>query len=172
MERVWRFISILLVCALLLLPATGCQLPQQSSSQDVLNLWDIDPITLDPAISTDMTSITYITQIFSGLVRLNDALEVVPDIAESWERSQDGKTYTFYLRHGVKFHDGKEVKASDFKYSLERACDPNTGSQTAATYLGDIVGARDMLAGKAEEPSLSLMMIAYVSFMMTPSTKS
>ncbi len=153
MKRIWRFISILLVCALLLLPATGCQLQQLSSSQDVLNLWDIDPITLDPAIATDMTSITYITQIFSGLVRLNYVWGVVPDIAESWERSQDGKTYTFYLRHGVKFHNGEEVKASDFKYSLERACDPNTGSQTAATYLGDIVGARDMLAGKAKEIS-------------------
>jgi len=137
----------------LLLPSTGCQLEQSSSNQDVLNLWDIDPITLDPAISTEMTSITYIMQIFSGLVRLNDALEVVPDIAEKWQRSQDGKTYTFYLRHGVKFHDGKEVKAADFKYSWERACDPNTGSQTAVTYLGDIVGARDMLAGKAKEIS-------------------
>jgi oligopeptide transport system substrate-binding protein len=128
-------------------------LEQLSPGQDVLNLWDIDPITLDPAISTEMTSITYIMQIFSGLVRLNDALEVVPDITEKWERSQDGKTYTFYLRHGVRFHDGKEVKASDFKYSWERACDPDTGSQTAVTYLGDIVGARDMLAGKAKEIS-------------------
>ena len=144
-----------LICALLLLPSTGCQ-PEvrvSPSNQDVLNLWDIGPITLDPAISSEMTSHTYVMQIFSGLVRLDDELEVVPDMAERWQKSRDGMTYTFYLRHGVRFHDGKGVKAADFKYSWERACDPNTGSQTAATYLGDIVGAQDMLAGKAEEIS-------------------
>jgi len=77
----------------------------------------------------------------------------VPDIAESWEESADGEAYTFHLRQGVKFHSGGEVKAADFKYSWERACDPTTGSGTAATYLGDIVGAKDMLAGKTREIS-------------------
>jgi oligopeptide transport system substrate-binding protein len=100
-----------------------------------------------------MSSHTYIMQIFSGLVRLDQELNVVPDIAESWEESPDGKTYTFHLRQGVKFHDGTEVKAGDFKYSWERACDPDTASGTAATYLGDIVGAKDMLAGEAGEIS-------------------
>ena len=142
-----------LILALLVLPSLGCQLGQPSSGQDVLNLWDIGPITLDPAISNDMASHLYITQIFSGLVGLNDDLEVVPDIAERWQESQDGRTYTFYLRHGVRFHDGREVKASDFKYSWERACDPDTGSQTAATYLGDIVGAQDVFVGQTKEIS-------------------
>ena len=154
MKRIWQFVFLpLLICALLLLPSVGCQPWGLSYSQGILNLWDIDPITLDPAISSEMTSHTYVMQIFSGLVRLDDELEVVPDIAERWEKSQDGKTYTFYLRHGVKFHDGEEVKAADFKYSWERACDPATGSQTAATYLGDIVGAREMLAGEAKKIS-------------------
>ena len=156
MKRIWQSVLLaLLICALLLLPSTGCQpgVKVSPSSQGTLNLWDIGPITLDPSISSETTSHSYVMQIFSGLVRLDDGLEVVPDIAEKWQRSQDGKTYTFYLRHDVKFHDGKEVKAIDFKYSWERACNPNTGSQTAATYLGDIVGAKDMLAGKAKEIS-------------------
>ncbi|MEA3253630.1 MAG: peptide ABC transporter substrate-binding protein, partial [Chloroflexota bacterium] len=89
----------------------------------------------------------------SGLLRLNDEVEVLPDIAEDWQKSEDGQSYTFHLRHGVKFHDGRKVVAADFKYSWERACAPATGSQTAATYLGDIVGARDMLAGGATEIS-------------------
>jgi oligopeptide transport system substrate-binding protein len=154
-KRIWQLTLLsLLVFALLLLPSTGCRLGQLSSGgQGVLNLWDIGPITLDPAISTDLSSHTYVMQIFSGLVRLDDELKVVPDIAESWEKSPDGETYTFHLRQGVKFHSGREVKAADFKYSWERACDPDTGSQTAATYLGDIVGVKDMLAGKAEEIS-------------------
>lgn len=156
MKRAFRLAVLsLLTCALLLLPSTGCQLEVGilPSSQDVLNLWGVDPITLDPAISSETTSHAYIMQIFSGLVRLDDELEVMPDIAERWETSQDGKTYTFYLRNGTEFHSGREVKARDFQYSWERACNPDTSSQTAATYLGDIVGARDMLAGEAEEIS-------------------
>jgi oligopeptide transport system substrate-binding protein len=136
---------------LFLFPLTGC-FPWWGA-ENVLYLWDTGPLTLDPAISADMSSHTYVTQIFSGLLRLDQELEIVPDIAESWEVSPDGKTYTFYLRQGVKFHNGGEVKAGDFKYSWQRACDPATGSGTAATYLGDIVGAKDMLAGETEEIS-------------------
>jgi oligopeptide transport system substrate-binding protein len=151
-KRIWQLISLsLLLLALLVLPSTGCYL--WWGGEDVLRLCDVGPMELDPAISADATSHTYVMQIFSGLVRLDHELNVVPDIAESWEKSPDGKTYTFYLRQGVKFHNGKEVKAADFKYSWERACDPDTTSGTAATYLGDIVGAKDMLAGKAGEIS-------------------
>ncbi len=114
---------------------------------NVLTLFDIDPWTLDPALCSDANSHEYIVQIFSGLVRLGDDLEPVPDIAQRWELSPDGTTYTFYLREDVFFHDGRKVTAEDFKYSWERACLPETGSQTAATYLGDIVGADDVLAG-------------------------
>jgi len=92
-------------------------------------------------------------QLFSGLVRLDDNLEPVPDIAQRWRVSDDGRTYTFYLRQDVSFHNGKEVKAEDFKYSWQRACDPDTGSLTAATYLGDIVGVKEVLAGETREIS-------------------
>lgn len=119
----------------------------------VLNLYGIDPWTLDPAVSSEMTSHEYIMQLFSGLVCLDDNLEPAPDIAQDWEISPDGTTYTFYLRDDVMFHDGTEVKAEDFKYSWERACDPATGSQTAAAYLGDIVGVSEVLAGETKEIS-------------------
>jgi oligopeptide transport system substrate-binding protein len=150
-KRIWQLALLsLLVATLLFLPSTACW---PFSGQGVLRLWDVGPLKLDPAISADMSSHLYVMQIFSGLVRLDQELNIVPDIAESWEPSSDGKTYTFYLRQGVKFHSGREVKAADFEYSWERACDPDTGSGTAATYLGDIVGAKDMLAGKTGEIS-------------------
>jgi ABC-type transport system substrate-binding protein len=117
----------------------------------VLTTVGADPPTLDPALTQDATSAEYIVEIYSGLVTLNSKLEVIPDIAESWELSPDGKTYTFHLRRGVKFHSGKEVTAQDFLYSLDRATDPRTGSTVADTYLGDIVGARDKLAGKRKQ---------------------
>jgi oligopeptide transport system substrate-binding protein len=150
-KRIWQLAVLsLLLSALLIWPSAACQ---PFSDQNVLNLWDTGPLTLDPAISADMSSHLYVMQIFSGLVRLDQDLNIVPDIAESWEESPDGKTYTFHLQQGVKFQNGREVKAADFKYSWERACDPATGSGTAATYLGDIVGAKDMLAGKAGQIS-------------------
>ena len=153
MKRTGFILLALLIGLALLLLVMGCQPQQLSSQQEAFDLWGENPITLDPAISSESTSHAYIMQIFSGLVRLNEEMEVVPDIARSWEISQDGMTYTFYLRHGVKFHEGREVKAADFKYSWERACRPQLASQTAAMYLGDIIGAREMLAGEAESLS-------------------
>ncbi len=155
MKKVW-LITLLsaLACTLIALPlAIGCQPKAPDQEQGVLNLWDTGPITLDPAISSEMTSHTYVLQIFSGLVRLGTDSKPAPDITERWDRTNDGKTYTFYLRKGVKFHNGREVTAQDFKYSWERACNPATRSQTAATYLGDIVGVKDVLQGKATKIS-------------------
>ncbi|UCB44204.1 MAG: peptide ABC transporter substrate-binding protein [Dehalococcoidales bacterium] len=152
MRRATYFlISVTLLLGLLL---TGCPPePPPVLGQGSLSLYGIDPMTLDPAISGEMTSHEYITQIFSGLVRLGDDLEPEPDIAEKWTVSSDGMTYRFYLRRGVTFHDGREVKAEDFVYSWERACNPETGSQTAAAFLGDIVGAKAVLAGETQEIS-------------------
>jgi len=95
-------------------------------------LW-ADPPTLDPHLTGDTTSAGVVVEIFSGLVALNTDLELVPDIAESWERSTDGLVYTFHLRPNAKFHDGKPVTAQDFKWSIERAANPKIGSTVADT---------------------------------------
>ncbi|MBI4301793.1 MAG: peptide ABC transporter substrate-binding protein, partial [Chloroflexi bacterium] len=122
-----------------------------SGKGNEFTLLGADPPTLDPALSGDATSAEYIVHIFSGLVTINRQLEVEPDIAERWDVSPDGKIYTFYLRSGVKFHNGREVTAHDFKYSIERAADPATESTTADAYLGDIVGVKDKLSGKRKD---------------------
>jgi len=125
-------------------------LPERVAGE--LRLFGPDPITLDPALAADVGSATYIVEIFSGLVTFDKDLNIVPDIAERWEVSADGRTYTFRLRRGVLFHDGSRmVTAQDFKYSMERALNPRTGSTVALTYLGDIVGARDFARGRAQE---------------------
>jgi oligopeptide transport system substrate-binding protein len=143
-----RYIVLALVVLFSLL-VSGCS----CSEEVVLNLYGVDPYTLDPAVSGEMTSHVYLMQLFSGLVRFDDNLEPAPDIAERWEVSNGGRTYTFYLRQDVKFHDGRKLTAEDFKYSWERACAPQTGSLTAATYLGDIVGVSGVLAGQTGEIS-------------------
>ena len=134
--------------------AGGCGLFQSNgeSGTYTLNLVDTDPTTLDPAVSSEVTSTQYIIEIFSGLLRLDDKMQPVPDIAASVPSvSSDGLTYTFKLRQDVKFSDGRAVTASDFKYSWERAANPATNSQTASSYLGDIVGVNDELAGKSNQ---------------------
>ena len=120
------------------------------SGRQVLRQPGGDPPTLDPHLSGDSTSAEYIVEIFSGLLTLDRELNLVPDLAESWTVNDTDTVYTFTLRSNAQFHDGKPVRASDFKWSFERACDPATGSYTADTYLGDIVGCRDKLRGKAD----------------------
>ncbi|MFC2034612.1 peptide ABC transporter substrate-binding protein [Chloroflexota bacterium] len=152
-------LSVVLASGLLVLGlSSGCQSAQEEAltvvtGGNVFNLYGIDPLTLDPAVSSEATSHQYVMQLFGGLVRLDDNLEPAPDIAREWQVSDDGRTYTFYLRHDVRFHSGDEVKAEDFEYSWRRASDPATGSLTAATYLGDIVGVSEVLAGESKEIS-------------------
>jgi len=154
MKRIlYILLSVIFLSSLII---TGCQSKKESilpTKGSILNLYGIDPLILDPAISGEMTSHEYVMQLFSGLVRLDDNLEPAPDIAEKWEVSDDGRTYTFYLRKDVRFHSGRNVKAEDFAYSWQRACDPATGSMTAAAYLGDIVGVHEVLAGETNEIS-------------------
>jgi oligopeptide transport system substrate-binding protein len=115
-------------------------------------LWS-DPPTLDPHLTSDTTSAFLVVEIHAGLVSLSPDLVLVPDIAERWERSEDGLVYTFYLRPNARFHDGKPITAQDFKWSLERAARPETGSPVADTYLNDIVGAQAVFDGDATEMS-------------------
>ena len=114
-------------------------------------LWS-DPPTLDPHLTSDTTSAGIVVEVFSGLVTLNTNLQLVPDLAESWT-IDDGMVYTFKLRPNARFHNGKPVTAGDFKWSLERAADPETASPVADTYLNDIVGAMDYIEGNASEIS-------------------
>ena len=115
-------------------------------------LW-ADPPTLDPHLTTDTTSAGVVVELFSGLVTLNTDLQLVPDIAEGWDISADGTVYTFHLRPNAKFHDGKQITASDFKWSIERAVSPDTASPVVDTYLDDIVGVNDALEGLTADVS-------------------
>jgi oligopeptide transport system substrate-binding protein len=119
-----------------------------------LRMAGADPITLDPALASDAGSAQYIVELFGGLVTLDRDLKVVPDLAESWTISPDGLVYTFKIRQGAQFHNGKQVTANDFKYSLDRTAKlGQTTSITAEAYLGDIVGAKDVTRGRAESIS-------------------
>src|SRR5215831_9576323 len=80
-----------------------------------------DPKTLDPARVSDIYSLSVSQQIFDGLVQYDQALTIVPALAEFWRASRDGLVWTFNLRRGVKFHHGREVTADDVVYSFARS---------------------------------------------------
>ena len=110
----------------------------------------IDPPTLDPHLTTDATSAQIIIEVFGGLVTIDRDLNIVPDLAEDWDVSDDGTVYTFYIRTDAVFHNGKPVTAEDVRWSLERATNPLTESPVVDQYLGDIVGVKEKLNGDAE----------------------
>ena len=111
-------------------------------------LWN-DPPTLDPHLAGDTTSSGIIVEIFGGLVAFDPDLNLIPDLAESWEISDDGTVYTFKIRDNAVFHDGKKVTSDDFKWSFQRAANPETASTVAETYLGDIIGVEEVINGES-----------------------
>jgi oligopeptide transport system substrate-binding protein len=111
-----------------------------------------DPKTLDPARVSDIYSLSVSQQIFDGLVQYDSALTIVPALAEFWRASRDGAVWTFNLRHGVKFHHGREVNADDVVYSFARILDPKTRSGAAELFL-NIKGAREFREGRSKSVS-------------------
>jgi ABC-type transport system substrate-binding protein len=107
-----------------------------------------DPATLDPARISDIYGLSVSQQIFDGLVEFDPTLTIVPALAQYWKASRDGLTWTFTLRRGVKFHDGREVTADDVVYSLSRLLDPRVKSAAADLFV-NIQGARRFREGRA-----------------------
>lgn len=110
--------------------------------------------SLDPALARDLDTNLLVRQIFRGLMGFDDELRPVPELASDVTVSDDRLTYTFRLRADGRFHDGRRITAGDAVASLTRALNPATtnGEPTAlaaATYLMDIAGAADLLAGRA-----------------------
>lgn len=104
--------------------------------------------TLDPPATNASNSVMAAGLIFEGLVRLDSKLNIQPAGAEKWDISDDGKTYTFHIRQGLKWPDGSNVTSEDFRYSLERALSKQFANGSAGYYLSNIVGAPDWIQGK------------------------
>ena len=109
-----------------------------------------DVSTLDPAIGYDWQNWSMIKSLFDGLMDYEPGTtNLKKDLAEDYTISEDGKTFTFTLRKGVKFHNGREMTAEDVKYSIDRVVNPKTQSPGAG-FFGSIVGFEEASEGKAE----------------------
>ena len=106
-----------------------------------------NPETLDPALNSAIDASNTIITIFEPLLLINENNEVIGGQAESWEASEDGLTWTFTMRDGLKWSDGTDLNAKDFEYSFKRMANPDTAAPYAETCLGMIDGFDAAQAG-------------------------
>jgi ABC-type transport system substrate-binding protein len=111
-----------------------------------------DPNSLDSILGYNLPAWQSLMNLYRGLM-IYEGDRAVPDMADGWpEISPDGLVYTFKIKPGIKFHNGREVEAADFKYSLERVLDPDWASW-ANYYLISLKGAQEVIDGQTKEVS-------------------
>jgi len=106
--------------------------------------------SIDPALNTTNDGANYLTYLFDNLLRTDKDGKVVPSLAQKYEVSDDGLTWTFHLRDGLKWSDGSDFTANDFVYSWQRMVDPDVAAPYAETVLGMVEGY-DEAIGKPDE---------------------
>ncbi len=112
-----------------------------------------EPAFIDPLNLVESEGLQVGNALFDSLVAFDSKTsEAVPAVAESWETSTDARVWTFHLRQGTTFHNGREVTAADFKYAWERICNPVNESHVAY-HLAAVEGFDDMQSGAATELS-------------------
>jgi peptide/nickel transport system substrate-binding protein len=120
---------------------------------EVQELRSLDPVSISDAPSHHLAH-----QIYDMLVDFDSSLTLQPELAERWEVSPDGLTYTYHLRRGVRFHDsevfpngkGREMTAADIKYCFDRILDARTGSLGISYFSDNVKGAREYHAATAD----------------------
>ena len=114
--------------------------------------------SLDPQVATDGTSFEVIADYTDGLMQMDADGQAVPAIAESYDLSDDGLTYTFHLRTHAKWSNGTPVTAADFVFGWQRAVDPDVASEYAymLSDIGQIKNAAEIIAGEKDKSELGV----------------
>jgi peptide/nickel transport system substrate-binding protein len=109
--------------------ATSSGAPAKSNQPTELNIaTDQDPVGFDPHKVPAASSLRIYSLVYDTLTRLDSDMKIIPSLASKWTISPDGKTVTFELQKGVKFHNGREMTSADVKYSFDRILDAKTGA--------------------------------------------
>jgi len=152
--RLWKMNAFTLLCVMVAFSAAGAS---ESGAQPIrggtLRLaMSSDFRSLDPAIAYDSDSIPVVRLLFRGLLEYDNGVNLVPGQASDWSISPDGKTYTFHLKPGVRFANGREVEAQDYVFTFERILNPAMDSPGQG-FFTDIEGASEFAAGKTNHVS-------------------
>ncbi|PJF26933.1 MAG: hypothetical protein CUN53_05950 [Phototrophicales bacterium] len=157
----FRWVFLYVFAVLLLVQPLAAQ---PARTLVITTLSDIS--TLDPHVGYDTLSWPTSSLFYVGLIGLDENQQPVPKLAESFEVSEDGLTYSFTLREGIRFSNGREITPEDVKFSFERLLNPATASPTA--YFFDMIeGADAVIAGEATELSGITIEGRTITFKMT-----
>ena len=114
-----------------------------------------NPETIDPALNSSIDASNMILHAFETLMTFDENNNIVPGQAESFDVSDDGLTYTFHLRDGLKWSDGSDFTAEDFVYTWKRMADPATAAPYSADMLSMIKGYEEAVAGNIDALAVS-----------------
>lgn len=155
-NRSGRALIVLLLALLLILSLSACVPAKRSGGKSsspryggIINYFLGEPVAIDPAFVVEGEGAEVAKQLFDGLVDYDPkTLALKPAVARRWSSNKAGDEWTFQLRPGVRFHNGRELTARDFIYSWERVAAKKTGSEVAY-HLAPIKGFDKMQAGRA-----------------------
>ena len=129
----------------------GCGSGGSAGANEITINLGAEPPEMDSILTTSSGSMNVLRHCVEGLVSLDANDEAVPGMAESWDVSDDQKTYTFHLRKGAKWSNGEEVTAKDFVFAWNQHFNARTGAPYASTWMTKIAGAEDIFNATAEK---------------------
>ncbi|MTI95916.1 MAG: peptide ABC transporter substrate-binding protein [Firmicutes bacterium] len=146
-----KLLALLFALTLVVSAAAGCSTPAESDGEKIFTYADaVEPVSIDTSLTSDSMGGDVLYHLSEGLVRYSGG-EIIAGVAEDWEISEDGLTYTFFLRDSV-WEDGEPVTAYDFEYAFLRFLSPDTASTTVEIAY-DIVNARAFNTGEITDAS-------------------
>ncbi len=133
---------LLVLLTMLTVLVTGQVLAQDATAEPKAGgtlraAWDAEWVSLDPHISSAGSSFAVLANVVEALTNYDNNMQLIPVLAESWEQSADGLTWTFHLRQGVKFSNGDDFTSADVLWNFQRIFDPESGSNDASNCGGD-----------------------------------
>ncbi|MBM6915507.1 ABC transporter substrate-binding protein [Gemmiger sp. An120] len=139
--------------------AGGSSTGGEATGSNVLNVMvEVEVASLDPQLATDGTSFEVIADFTDGLMQMDAEGQAVEALAESYEVSEDGCTYTFHIREDANWSNGDPVTANDFVFAWQRAADPATASEYSymMSDIGQIKNAAEIIAGEKDKSELGV----------------
>src|SRR5215218_3349161 len=148
--RCWSSLAVLALVFTLVMPALATSTLAQDDA-NVLRVHHLSyPDVVDPQKSSTTPEIDIMALVYEGLTRLDENQETVPAAAESWEYNEDATQITFHLRPDLKYSDGSPLTAENFRYAVERTCDPVTAGEYQSI-LFEIVGCAEFAGLSTDE---------------------
>ncbi|MEA2513271.1 MAG: oligopeptide transport system substrate-binding protein [Thermomicrobiales bacterium] len=148
----WTKMAALLVAIALMMPLAALTTRAQDAEGKVLRIHHITyPDDFDPQKSSFTNEIDILALVYEGLTKLDETQQTVPAAAESWEYNADATQITFHLREGLTYSDGSPLTAENFRYAVQRTCDPNTAGEYQSL-LFEIVGCAEFAGLVGDDP--------------------